>query len=144
MNTKELFNEFLELYYVPDDKPIFKLKDILVGPGLILRILNKTYILYYLTSGTQIIIPWKYIDLFSALNTWGGDRILRSKQDDNVDRLIFHFLNLIIAAETKNGDLLLESIVNISEIGTEKLIEAYEKLNLEQIEVRTPNKILEI
>ena len=94
MNTRELFNEFLELYYVPDNTRVLKLKDILISPGVILRILDKTYTVYYLTNGMQIVIPWKFVDLFSALNVWGGDRILRSTQKDNIDR--FYFFNLCL------------------------------------------------
>ena len=52
--TRELFNEFLELYYVQDNTQILKLKDILISPGVILRILDKTYTIYYLTNGMQI------------------------------------------------------------------------------------------
>lgn len=144
MNTRELFDEFLELYYVQDNNQVLKLKDILINPGVILRILDKTYTIYYLTSGMQIIIPWKFVDIFSALNTWGGDRILTSIQKDNIDRLIFHFLNLIRGVETKNEDLFMTSLTDILEINTKEFIKVYDKLNLERIEIRTINKIVEI
>lgn len=142
--TRELFNEFLELYYVQDNTQILKLKDILISPGVILRILDKTYTIYYLTNGMQIIIPWKFVDLFSALNAWGGDRILRSTKKDNIDRLIFHFLNLIRGVETKNEDLFMTSLISILDINTKDFIAVYEKLGLERIEIKTPNKIIEI
>jgi hypothetical protein len=142
--TKDLFDEFLELYYIQDNTQVLKLKDILISPGVVLRILDKTYIIYYLTSGMQIIIPWKFVDLFSALNTWGGDRILISTQKDDIDKLIFHFLNLIRGVETKNEDLFMTSITNILEINTKNFIKVYDKLNLERIEIRTLNKIIEI
>ena len=142
--TKELFNEFLELYYVQDNTQILKLKDILISPGVILRILDKTYTVYYLTNGMQIVIPWKFVDLFSALNTWGGDRILRSTMKDNIDRLIFHFLNLIRGVETKNEDLFMTSLTSILDINTKDFITIYDKLNLERIEIKTPNRTIEI
>lgn len=142
--TRELFDEFLDLYYVQDNTQVLKLKDILISPGVILRILDKTYTVYYLTSGMQIIIPWKFVDLFSALNTWGGDRILISTQKDNIDRLIFNFLNLIRGVETKNEDLFMTSLTNILEINTTEFIKVYDKLNLERIEIRTLNKTVEI
>jgi len=144
MNTKELFNEFLELYYVQDNTEIIKLKDILISQNIILRILNKTYIIYYLTNGIHIIIPWKFVDLFSALNTWGGDRIIESIKEDNIDKLIFHFLNLIRGVETKDEDLFMNSLTNILSINTKEFTTIYEKLKLDSIEIRTPNKIIEI
>lgn len=144
MNTRELFNEFLELYYIPDNTQVLKLKDILINPGVILRILDKTYTVYYLTNGMQIVIPWKFVDLFSALNTWGGDRILRSTMKDNIDRLIFHFLNLIRGVETKNEDLFMTSLTSILDINTKDFITVYDKLNLERIEIKTPNRTIEI
>lgn len=142
--TKELFNEFLELYYVQDNTQILKLKDILISPGIVLRILDKTYTVYYLTTGMQIIIPWKFVDLFSALNVWGGDRIIRSNKKDNIDRLIFHFLNLIIGVETKNEDLFMTSLTSILDINTKDFITIYDKLSLDRIEIKTPNRIIEI
>lgn len=144
MNTRELFNEFLELYYVPDNTQVLKLKDILISPGVILRILDKTYTVYYLTNGMQIVIPWKFVDLFSSLNVWGGDRVLRSTREDNIDRLIFHFLNLIRGVEIKNEDLFMTSLTNILDINTKDFITVYDKLDLERIEIKTPNRTIEI
>lgn len=144
MNTKDLFNEFLELYYVQDNKEVLKLKDILISPSIVLRILDKTYTIYYLTNGIHITIPWKFVDLFSALNTWGGDRILMSTKKDDIDRLIFHFLNLIIGVETKNEDLFMTSLTSILDINTKDFTTVYEKLGLERIEIKTPNRTIEI
>ncbi len=144
MNTKDLFNEFLELYYVQDNKEVLKLKDILISPSVVLRILDKTYTIYYLTNGIHITIPWKFVDLFSALNTWGGNRILTSTKKDNIDRLIFHFLNLIIGVETKNEDLFMTSLTSILDINTKDFTTVYEKLGLERIEIKTPNRTIEI
>ena len=106
--------------------------------------MDKKYIIYYLTNGIHITIPWKFVDLFSALNAWGGDRILTSTIKDNIDRLIFHFLNLIRGVETKSEDLFMTSLTSILEINTKDFITAYKKLGLERIEIKTPNRTIEI
>ena len=84
MITPQLvFQEFMELYYnKPGIRPS-SFKDIGLCDYTIARLTKDGCTIYNLTNGTNIKIDWKWLDLFSSLNTFSGHKIIMQNTEDS-------------------------------------------------------------
>lgn len=124
---EDIFTEFMNLYYTSSGSKSKTLKDIPLKPGIIVRVTENNYTIHYLTNGNYIRIPWEYVDLFSSLNTYAGDRILNDRMEEctAVNKLIRHFIILLKYLSVGNGDLFLYTLAEICEIGTKDFRDWY-------------------
>ena len=121
----DLFSEFMSLGYSPGEN-IYKdrIKDIFLDTLIIARLDSTGCHVIYLSSGSHIDIPWKWIDLFSSYNTlYGGRGLSIENNDEKIDKLIFLFLKLLSYLDTKNGLGFLNTLYQICELKTEELRE---------------------
>jgi len=114
---KEIFKEFLELGYKKSKAPT-RPSDVEIGNLVIGRTWKEGYQVYYLHSGTSIIIPWKWIDIFGQLFVHSGHKILERQpnKNDKVEKLIYWMTKLQEKLMTRNN--ILEVIGQICKIGT--------------------------
>jgi len=118
---EDIFREFINLGYKSGTLPS-KDRDIHVKDLIIMRIGNSYLKILYLFNGSCLNIPWSWIDLFSSLNTWGGDRILfqcQEERENPIANFIEDFIN--IAASTSCSRVsseFLDWMSDACEIGT--------------------------
>lgn len=126
MTQKELFSEFMTLYYEPGIR-CYNFTDILIkAPYIIVRLDGVECKVIYLHNGMKISIPWKWIDTFRSYNTGYGHRALEiglsDKNTSNIDHLIYNFLKLMIYLDNRKGDEFLSTLYRICQIGTSEFI----------------------
>ena len=143
MNSKNLFKEFMVLGYYPGTK-ISSLTDIPTSNYTIIRVTRDGWNVISFRNGTNIYIPWELVDLFSSLNTWGGQRIIEcSEAEDNVDSTIIDFLRLVNFINKKQGDSFIEILSKICSTGTGEFREWFQnnfKKSIRPIELNTLDK----
>jgi len=144
---KELFKEFMYLSYNETSLPVPR--DIFLDTGIIARFENISCNIYYLSTGTQINIPWIYIDLFSSLDTYCGARLGRLAITDDIEKTISLFFMLSHELSLKNGSNILKILSVILE-NKEAIYkfrswysEEFDK-TLGEISVYSPNKTIKI
>jgi hypothetical protein len=142
---ENIFTEFMNLYYTSTGNRPKELKDIPIKPGIIVRVTDNDYTIHYLTNGNYIRIPWEYIDLFSSLNTYAGDRILHDRMEEctPANKFIKHFVLLTKYLSLGNGDLFLYTLAEICDLGTKDFRDWYNikfNKNLNPIEFFSPDK----
>lgn len=126
MKNLELFNDFIELSYTEG----IRREDILDVNLNNFNILRRTwfgYTINYLTKGTSLLIPWKWIDIFSGLYVYSGDRILFNGKElcgDYYEDFILLSIRLqefsIETARNIDGNLYLEVLSELCSLGTKK------------------------
>lgn len=127
---KNIFEEFIKLYYTRTGDKTQIIRDTMIKPGIIARKVEDGIYIYYLLSGFYIRIPWDISDLFQSLNTYSGDRLLfnaSSKCEDNIDQFIIENLKLICFLNRNDGDGFLNTLSRICDLGTFDFVEWYEK-----------------
>lgn len=138
MEIKEIFKEFMTLSWGGNNVRNIELTDIRLSDYSILRIQTNGCTIYNLITGTKLYISWKWVNLFSELNTYAGSRLLRKdiKAEDNIEKLILEFLALIAAIESRKPDSILNLMGNLKSTKEfrEWLEEEYEE-TLNPIEV---------
>lgn len=130
MNTefRELFKEFMELSYYPGKREK-GLRDIDVMDYVIARVTEEGCRIIYIYSGASVLIPWGWIDLFSALNVHSGNRILNigNPENDDITEFGILFTTFVIYLDKQlsgvNGSELLDILGDISDMGTSKFRE---------------------
>lgn len=148
MKIENIFTEFMSLYYQDSGVKSSSLKDITIQSGVIARYSETGCTIYYLTTGNYIRIPWKFMDLFSSLNTYSGDRILRSLEPQtDLERFIYLFTKFVGSLNNSLGDSIISVLSDIIDLGTGNFREWYKnKFNktLEPVEFFGPDKNFEI
>lgn len=121
---RTIVKEFLELGYRKSNPPL-RPSDTEIGNLVIGRTWKEGYQVYYLHSGTSIIIPWKWIDFFGQLFVHSGHKVLelQPKKNDNVERLIYWMTKLQEKLMTRNN--ILEVLGTICKIGTRSFRKEY-------------------
>jgi len=121
---RELVEEFLELEYKekgfsqrPSDVEI---ENLVIG-----RLDKRGYLIYYLHSGTSILIPWKWIDFFGQLFVHSGHKILTKNynKEDEFECFVYWMTKLQEKLMIRNN--ILETIGQICKIGTSKFRKEY-------------------
>lgn len=151
MRIENIFTEFMSLYYKNSGIKPGSLKDINIGSGVIARLDSIGCTVYYLTTGNYIRIPWEYIDLFSSLNTYSGNRILSLNSETDVEKFIqlfVKFINLLNnGSNNESNSSVVSVLMNILDFGTRKFREWYLSKfnkNMEPVEFFSPDKNFEI
>ena len=147
MKIENIFTEFMALYYQDSGIKPSSLKDIPIQSGVIARYTEIGCTIYYLTTGNYIRIPWKFVDLFSSLDTYSGNRILSIEPQDDIERFIKLFTKFINILNSYKGDYIIPLLSDILDIGTSNFREWYKNKfnkNLEPVEFFSPDKNLEI
>lgn len=126
MKLSDIFSEFANEDKMNwfSDKPLKSLYDKSISSSMILRYYDNKFTIYYLTSGTKVIIPREYISLFYRFYSRFGNKIEAYKKEiqieDKLDEFIYSFSSLsrsIIL--TGSVDKLKQSLENIIHLGTE-------------------------
>lgn len=126
MKLSDIFSEFANEDKMNwfGDKPLKSLYDKSISSSMILRYYDNKFTIYYLTSGTKIIIPREYISLFYRFYSRFGNKIEAYKKEiqieDKLDEFIYSFSSLsksIIL--TGSVDKFNQSLENIIHLGTE-------------------------
>ena len=118
MRPKEIFSEFITLGYSPGIRPT-GLKDISLSNYMIARITRDGWNILNLYNGTNIFISWSLVDIFDSLNTWGGDRVLNCIEiKDSIDEVILTSLSLVILLSKGQGNLFIEALMKLCNLGT--------------------------
>jgi len=121
---KDIVEEFLNLGYKernPSQTPSdIKIKNLVIG-----RLNKEGYLIYYLHSGTSILIPWKWIDFFGQLFVHSGHKILNRNYNkkDKVESLVYLMTKLQEKLMIRNN--ILEIIGQICETGTSEFRKEY-------------------
>ena len=147
MKIENIFIEFMSLYYQNSGIKPSSLKDISIQSGVIARLTKIGCTIYYLTTGNYIRIPWEFIDLFSSLNTYSGNRILSIEPKNYVEKFIHLFIKFINLLNNQEGYTLVPVLSEIVSIKTNTFREWYKNKfnkNLEPIEFFSPDKNFEI
>ena len=151
MITPQLvFQEFMELYYnKPGIRPS-SFKDIGLCDYTIARLTKDGCTIYNLTNGTNIKIDWKWLDLFSSLNTFSGHKIIMQNIEDldnKIDKTIVLFLKFQAALDNRKGTDVLDNLAKLSRVKTvdfrEWYLEEYGEI-LDPIEYTSLNNFVEI
>lgn len=121
---KEILREFLDLEY-KEKNPPQKLSDMEINNLVVGRLNKNGYLIYYLHSGTSILIPWRWIDFFGQLFVHSGHKILNKDYDkmDEVENLIYLMTKLQEKLMTRNN--ILETVGQICKIGTVEFRKEY-------------------
>ena len=126
MKLSDIFSEFVNEDKMNwfSDKPLKSLYDKSISSSMILRYYDNKFTIYYLTSGTKVIIPREYISLFYRFYSRFGNKIEAYKKEiqieDKLDEFIYSFSSLsrsIIL--TGSVDKFNQSLENIIHLGTE-------------------------
>lgn len=121
---KNIVEEFLDLEYKEKDPPQnpsdMKIKNLVIG-----RLNKKGYLIYYLHSGTSILIPWKWIDFFGQLFVHSGHKILNKdyNKENKFENLVYLMTKLQERLMTRNN--ILEIVGQICKIGTAEFRKDY-------------------
>ena len=100
MKLSDIFSEFANEDKMNwfGDKPLKSLYDKSISSSMILRYYDNKFTIYYLTSGTKIIIPREYISLFYRFYSRFGNKIEAYKKEiqieDKLDEFIYSFSSL--------------------------------------------------
>ena len=121
---KDIVKEFLDLGYKEKNSPQSP-SDMRIGDLVIGRLNKEGYLIYYLHSGTSILIPWKWIDFFGQLFIHSGHKILNKNynKEDKFESLVYLMTKLQEKLMTRNN--ILETIGQICEIGTSEFRKEY-------------------
>ena len=121
---KDLFCEYVNLSYCPGTR-FNRLKDIKISEYIIARLFSNGCRIIYLFNGSSIFIPWKWLDLFSSLNTHSGDKISYIERTVNledlnkIERIILLFSKLSYLLDRSLSKIDGEDFLEVlSEIGT--------------------------
>lgn len=157
--VKNIFKEFYELSY--KDSPVTTtvlLKDSCISSidNIILRRQSSGNLICSLLNGTSIFIPIVWVNMFSSLNVYCGDRIFWGETKtldtgDKVDKLCFlmtYLLYLLDSLGTRDFEKdILDTIERIGAVGTEDfrhwLKDKYD-LDFPCLEYRSLDGIIEI
>lgn len=88
MKFREVFEDFIELVYKTNKFSINRnntLTDFDLADYIILRVCDKDYKILYLYSGSSLVIPMEWIDLFTKFNSYSGVRFLSEYSDNDFD-----------------------------------------------------------
>ncbi len=126
MKLSDLFSEFVneDKMNWSSDKPLKSLYDKSISSSMILRYYDNKFTIYYLTSGTKVIIPREYISLFYRFYSKFGNKIEAYKKEiqieDKLDEFIYSFSLLSRSIMlTGSVDKFNQSLENIIHLGTE-------------------------
>jgi hypothetical protein len=129
MNLIQLLQEFIQLGYQETKNGPEKDIDRQIGELTVGRMNSSGYLVYYLYSGTSLLIPWKWIDLFQKFSENHGNRVLHEKQkniQDDPSKIIYLMTrfcqNFIEKADALN------TLGDICEIGTKELRKIFPEL----------------
>lgn len=135
---EDIFEEFYRLSYslCPTKKSYLKFNDYLVTDYIILRVNTSGYNILYLYTGSSVFIPWKLIDVFTSLDIHSGDKLINSYincketiENESLIRFGYLMINLVHYLNGRcsiiDGDKLLETLGEISVIGTKKFRDWY-------------------
>ena len=138
---EELLKQFLILDYTPGKLLKYSCPvDIPVQEDLIIVRVGKSVSIIFLYNGAKLVIDWPWIDLFSSLNTWGGDRILDNcVEGDKLSDFISSMLkiNNMLTVSVISHDIV-DTVLLLSKIGTKKFIEVCKKYNEDLAEKLKP------
>lgn len=155
---KDIFKDFYELYYKETGPSIREdLRDYRLSPSdyIILRRQAGGDYIYMLCSGTSIYIPFLWVDIFSSLNTYDGDKVLKGigmwTIDDKVSGVIFlmtHLIHLVDALGSRNfGGDVIDTFNKICQIGTKEFRDWVKEgfgIDLPPLEYRSLDEFIEI
>ena len=126
MKLSDIFSEFVNEDKMNwfSDKPLKSLYDKSISSSMILRYYDNKFTIYYLTSGTKVIIPREYISLFYRFYSKFGNKIEAYKKEirieDKLDEFIYSFSllsrSIMLAGSV---DKFNQSLENIIHLGTE-------------------------
>lgn len=143
MNLIQLLQEFIQLGY--QETKIGPKKDVdkQLGELTVGRLNSMGYLIYYLYSGTSLLIPWKWIDLFQKFSLNHGSRVLYEKYEnisDNPSKIIY-LMTKFCQNYIEKADALT-TLGDICEIGTKEIREIFPELP--PIEYSDVNRQIEI
>lgn len=123
---KDIFSDFYRLSYKDSPSTFTQgFNDYFISTYIILRKCESGDYIYYLTTGSSIYIPIDWINIFSALEVYDGNRILKGyyqNSDDKISELCYLMTNLIYLINSlvvkKTGNDILNTLEKICVIGT--------------------------
>lgn len=121
---KDIVKEFFDLEY-KEKSPSKRVSDMEIGNLVVGRLDKNGYLIYYLHSGSSILIPWKWIDFFGQLFVHSGHKILNRdyNKEDKFESLVYWMTKLQEKLMIRNN--ILEVIGQICEIGTNEFRKEY-------------------
>lgn len=121
---KKIVEEFLKLEYKKKNSSQ-RPSDIEIENLVIGRLNKHGYLVYYLHSGTSILIPWIWIDFFGQLFVHSGHKILKKNYNkkDKFECFVYWMTKLQENLMTRNN--ILETIGQICKIGTTEFRKEY-------------------
>lgn len=151
MTHKELFTEFIKFRWVDnrsEQSTEIPGKDVALGDFTIARINSRGCIIHYLANGNKVEIPKTWMDLFTSFNIYAGAQVIHEGlTGDNIDKMIYYMLLLVVVLDLKRGDEFLKILGSISEIktlGFRNWVKENFNINLEPIQFTSIKKDLDI
>ena len=153
---RKIFREFYELSYKDSSQKFNQsFKDSVLSDYVILRQQDSGDYIHYLYNGNSIFIPIKWVEIFSFLNVYDGNKIFTEynvlMSDDKVSKICYLMTYLVYCIDSlgskSNGKEILDTIHAIKLIGTGEFRDWAEenfKLTLFPLECRSLDEIIKI
>lgn len=136
----DIIQEYIELVYHPQE-PDSRLKDYMLTSTVLLRMDDGYWKIIYLENGNSLWIGWDWIDFFTGLYCYAGDRLIN---EENFVGLMMKLQSIIIKAEFNKGVEFLDILGDLCKEGTKGFIDKYPKLGLKPIELKQIGGVTEI